>query len=324
MVPVFLYIFFNLVGHSGCRCAILGREFEGSHVIKADFPDEITELFEIFLRFSRETHHEGGTDSHSGGSGPKLVKQGSDACRRIPSVHALQHGIADMLERNIHVLADFIFLQNHVQQLIVKISGIQIEQTDPFHPFNLYQLPKKGGQVCSVLQIPAIAGKVLCNEVEFPCTLSSQSSHLMNNGRNGTTVHGSSHIGNVAECAAIAAAFCNFHIGGVLWCQGLPWNEFLIGARIGIKAIHLFILFIGFIHRVQNVLPGIGTNKYINFRDFLSQRFFILLGQTASGHQLFTFSCFLVFRRLQNGLHRFLFGGVDKGTGINNNYLCFG
>ena len=114
VVAVFLHLFSDLVRHARRRRTILWGKLEGSHIIEFDFLNEVTKLLKIGLCLSRESDHERRADSHARSGSAELPKKLIDALRGIAAVHTSEHGIADMLQRDIHVLADLIFVQDDV------------------------------------------------------------------------------------------------------------------------------------------------------------------------------------------------------------------
>ena len=191
-------------------------------------------------------------------------------------MHTSEHGIADVLQRDIHVLADLIFVQDDVQEFIIKVCRIEIEKTDPLHTLDLDELTKEACEIRP--EVASVAGKILRDEVEFTRPFSRQTSHFMDDGRDRAASHRPAYIGDVAERAAIAAAFSDLHIGGIFRRQRGTRDELFIRAGNGTEFKHLFsAIGIGFIHSIQNILPGVCTDENIDFRDLLCKRFLVLL-----------------------------------------------
>lgn len=143
VVAVFLHLFSDLVRHARRRRAILWGKLEGSHIIEFDFLNEVTKLLKISLCLSGESDHECRADGHTRAGGAELPKKRIDALRGVAAVHTGKYGIADMLQRNVHVLTDLIFVQDDVQKLIIKVGRIKIEETDPLHTVDLDKLSKE-------------------------------------------------------------------------------------------------------------------------------------------------------------------------------------
>ena len=276
MVAVFLHLFIDLICHARRRRTILRGECKGPHIVEFDLSNEVTELLKISLCLSRESDHERRADGHARSGSAELAKKSIDALRGIAAVHTSEHGIADMLQRDIHVLADLIFVQDDVQEFIIKVCRIEIEKTDPLHTLDLDELTKEACEIRP--EVASVAGKILRDEVEFTHPFSRQTSHFMDDGRDRAASHRPAYIGDVAERTAIAAAFSDLHIGGIFGRQRGTRDQLFIRAGNGAEFKHLFsAIGIGFIHGIQNILPGVCTDENIDFRDLLRKRFLVLL-----------------------------------------------
>ncbi len=69
---------------------------------------------------------------------------------------------------------------------------------------------------------------------------------------------------------------------------------------------------------LQHLLKLASADHGIDFRDVLADLVAVALHQAAGDDQLLRASRALVLRHFQNGIHRFLLGGVDKRTGIHH------
>ena len=58
-------------------------------------------------------------------------------------VHALQHAIADMLQRHVEIFGDTFFSGIQIQQLVGHLLRIEIEWPDPAHIVHRDQLAQK-------------------------------------------------------------------------------------------------------------------------------------------------------------------------------------
>ena len=83
------------------------------------------------------------------------------------ATHAGKHVVADVLESNVHVLADIIVLTHHTEQVFREMGRICIMQTNPFYARYLSDFFDEFGQFLTLIEIYSVISQLLGNDLEF-------------------------------------------------------------------------------------------------------------------------------------------------------------
>ena len=95
------------------------------------------------------------------------------------AAHHLQHRVADMLEGDVHILANVITLTHHRQQVIGEMRRIPVMQTNPLHARDVGYPLHQFRQGHSLIAIEAIKRKILGDHLEFFYALRDQATNLV-------------------------------------------------------------------------------------------------------------------------------------------------
>ena len=134
---------------------------------------------------------------------------------RVAAVHAAQDRFGNVLERQVYIGTDFVFLYDEIHQFIRKVMGIEVEQANPADALDGNQLAQEIRQQGVAGNIDAVTRRILSDEIDFLYAVGSQLLHFSHNRFDGTTVQFSPNVRNDAERAAVIAAFADFYIGTV-------------------------------------------------------------------------------------------------------------
>lgn len=76
----------------------------------------------------------------------------------------------------------------------------------------------------------------------------------------------------------------------------------------------------GCIHRTDQLIVLIHAHQQVDLRNFLHQRLFIPLSQTARDHQQLAVAGLLILRHFENGVDGLLLGGPNKPAGVHHQH----
>ena len=87
-------------------------------------------------------------------------------CRYIPA-HQFQHVVAAVLQSNIQIVAHIVAFTHHRQNIEGEMCRIGVMQSYPFHSFYVRQTLCQFGQFRLFVQIVAIVGQILRDELKL-------------------------------------------------------------------------------------------------------------------------------------------------------------
>ena len=90
----------------------------------------------VLLRLPREAGNKGGSQSDIRDLPAELCHQLPDLLIAGPPSHALKNGITGVLDGDIQIVADLLFILYGLDQLVGDLLGITVLETDPLDPRN--------------------------------------------------------------------------------------------------------------------------------------------------------------------------------------------
>ncbi len=148
-------------------CAVLVGVGEGAHPVELGFADEVAEFFEFFFGLAGEADDERGAQGQVGDGAAHFRDRAQEDVGSAAALHALQHRGRGVLQRHVHVGADFFVLRDRVEQLAGDFVGIGVEKTHPAQIFDAGEFFEQQGQAIFQAEVFAVAGGVLADERDF-------------------------------------------------------------------------------------------------------------------------------------------------------------
>ena len=201
------------MGHGGCRCALLGGEGEHAHPLNAGLLQKIAQLLKFRLPLAGQTGNQAGAQHQTGDALPQGLKKAPDLPAGAPAVHGLQDAVVDMLDGDIQIFDDLVIGGDLVNQLVVKLVGVQVVETDPLYPLDFGQLTAQGGKTPLAVQVGAVAGDVLGDDDQFLHPVGGQIVCLLQYILHAPGAVTAPDIGDGTEGAEIVAALRDSEIG---------------------------------------------------------------------------------------------------------------
>lgn len=118
-----------------------------------------------------------------------------------------------MLKRDIDVIADFVEPGNSINDFVSKAIWVEVKNSDPFDPVDFRQLVEEFWESELFVEIIAVLGDILGDEVDFFAARSGKVLGFLDNALNWLTGVTSTETGNGAEGTAVIAPFTHFEIG---------------------------------------------------------------------------------------------------------------
>ena len=206
---------------------------------------------EVFLSLARETHHQSGTDMNARHTLTDGLEQIDGFLLAHVAMHSVEHIVADMLQGDVKILTYVWLLAHHIEQIERELVRISIVQTNPLHTRNIRHAADEFGDVMLAVQVHAVVGELLSDNLEFLHTIGYQLAHLVEDfiHRTGNVLAGDDRNGAIRTAAV--ATFRNLDIGIMMRSSEMAGStasrhislaqflEQLLIIKLTIKLIHL-------------------------------------------------------------------------------------
>ena len=131
------------------------------------------------------------------------------------AVHTFQHAVRDVLQSDVEIFADVVVLADDAQQVHWELCGIGIMEANPFYAGNLRHALHEFCNLALMVEVEAIAGEFLSDDLKFVDSGFHHASHLVENilhraARVSPRDEGYGAVGTLA-----VAALADFQIGVV-------------------------------------------------------------------------------------------------------------
>ena len=147
LVPAgFLHLGQDLVGHLGATRAVLSRVAENTEAFELGLLDKLAELGDVGVGFAGEADDESSADRDARDAGADALDQVANVVAACLALHAAEHVVADVLERNVDVAGDLRALRDRADELIAPMRRMRVEQADPEIALDGVQFTEKGGE----------------------------------------------------------------------------------------------------------------------------------------------------------------------------------
>ena len=227
-----------------------------------------------------------------------------------------------MLDGDIQVFHDLVVACDLVDQLIVKLVGVEVMEPDPANPLDCGKLPAQLGQTAFPVQVRAVASDILGNHDQLLHAVLRQILRLRHHVFQTAGAVVSANVGDGAEGAEVVAALGNTQIGPAGTGGNHPGDLFHRGVPISEEAClpacqHC-------IRGFYDIAEASHAQYRVDFRQLLQDRVLVALGQTAADDQAAQLSCLFQLRHLQNSVNGLALCRVDKAAGVDDYRVSLG
>ena len=210
LLHVLGHVILVVVGRIGTVLLGIGK---GAHTLKARPFHKVHQLLEVLVGLAWESHHQRGADMDAG----HLTSHPLDKCHRLRlrgvAAHTCQHMVADMLQGDIQVAAHVFLLAHHVEQAPGEMCGIGVMQTNPLHALDISHLFYEFGNTLFAIQVYAVVGQFLCDDLKLLRTLTHQPAHLVQDLLHGAALVSARNQWDGAVRTVAVTALTNLDIG---------------------------------------------------------------------------------------------------------------
>ena len=186
---------------------------KGTHALKASPLGECYQFLKILIGLAGESYHQRRTDMDAGHFTAQALHQVVGFLLGDMALHAVEHVVADMLQGDVEVLADIFLLPHHPQQVPREMRRIGIVQSYPFHALNVGHLLHKFCNMLLTVDVHAVIGQFLRNDIKLLDTLTDHPTHLIEDLLHGTALVLARNQWYGAVGAMSVAAFRYLYIG---------------------------------------------------------------------------------------------------------------
>ena len=115
----------NVLHRRGLR-PLFGGEGEHARALDLFLAQKVAELFELRLALAGESCDDGGAQHKAGDAFTQVAESLADALFCVAAVHRLQNGVVAVLDGDIEIRHDLLFLRDRVDELIGDVIGIEV------------------------------------------------------------------------------------------------------------------------------------------------------------------------------------------------------
>ena len=149
------------------RRPFLVRVGEHADVVERVVAEKRAQLVDIGLGFAGEADDERGAERDAGDPLANAREEPVVGLARAGALHALEHGVRRMLQRQIDVVADLVALRHRRERVFVNRRRVQIEEADPLEAVDRVQFAQQASEGAALVAVDAVEGRVLRDEQEL-------------------------------------------------------------------------------------------------------------------------------------------------------------
>ena len=169
---------------------------------------------EILICLAWKTNHQRSADVNAWHAFADGLQQIDGFLLRYVAMHAGEHVVADVLEGNVEIFAYVWLLAHHVQKIHWELVWISVMQANPFHARNISHLADEFGNMMLSVNIHAVVGEFLSDNLKLLHAFSNQFAHLLQNFFfwSGNVLAGNDRNGAVGTVAVAAFGYLDVGI----------------------------------------------------------------------------------------------------------------
>ena len=296
--------------HFHYRSAFFGAEYKSAQVVELHVLQKFHQLFKIFVRFTGEPDEHRTAERHARDSFADFVQKIDKFLFAVVALHVLEHLVACMLDRHVHVFHEARFLGHQVQKFIVHKHRVPIKHADPRNA----RVVQKGSQKINkraafFALFTSKVSRVLCNQSNFLDALGFEVLCLCYDVFDGTGILLAANQRDGAVGATAVTAFCNFQISVMAESTQVHAGEVL-----GVTALRSDDA-----HLLQKFARLVRADPVVHLGQFLHQLFAIAAAQAARNNQFLL--GLLCFRLGENRVDGFFLGGFDEPARVHEDVV---
>ena len=144
--------------------SLLLRVGEDAQPFETYLAHERQQFFEIGLRLARITHQQRRAQRDAGHLAAHFFHQRIGFRFVQPAPHAFELAVADVLERNIQVFADFRLIAHCADHVIGELGRIGIVKPEPFDSVDAAKPAQQVAEPAFAVKVQPVIGRVLCDD----------------------------------------------------------------------------------------------------------------------------------------------------------------
>ena len=224
-----------------------------------------------------------------------------------------------MLQRQIDILHNLLFLRHRLQKLVRQSVRVTIEHAQPLKAVNFAQAAHQLCKGIFAVQVNAVASRILRNKDELLRAVFNETARFFLNALHRAAAVAAADHRNRAVSTFVVAALCNLDV-----------RKIARGRKLALAAQRHFALFgktlRKIIHCTFNARRNVRVRADAEHTVHLGQLFVnflaVALRKTSRHHNLLDAALFFQRRKLQNFIDGFLLRAVDKAAGIYDCNVC--
>ena len=322
IAPLHLDRFGQVIGKPLGGRAGLQRIREDADALKLLGPGERQQLLELRIALAREADDERGAQRQPRDARAQIAEQFFRLSTVHLALHAAQHAIVDVLQRQVQVGHDLPRLGQCVDELVREVDRVGVKDADPLDALKRVEFAQKLREAHAAVQIQSVVGGVLSDQNQLADSIGRQFARFAGDllDRLGDVL--AAHAGDGAEGAQAIAAFGDLQVGIVPRRDPQARRVFERADRRRAKqAALLETLSQGAVDDLGDFFAAENADDVIDLGNLLEEVLLLAFGQ-AAGHDHRPHAPLLLERQhLANDAERFLPGRLDETAGVDNNHV---
>ena len=236
----------------------------------------------------------------------------------VRAVHISQDMLADVLHRQIEVIADVRQALHRIQQALVHTLGIAVQRAQPVHAGNRGDLLDQLRQLALAAVVRAVARRVLRDERKFLDALRRQLPDLGQNIRLRAAAVAAADHRNRAIRAPVVASLADADVGAV-FRRGQHAAKFVeLSVVVGVNGAAALC---GLLNGLIELLIVVHAHNHVHLGHLLADGLRVALRKAARRHQQAAAARLLVARHFKQRGDGFFLCGLDEAAGVDDDDL---
>ena len=191
----------------------LGGVGEDADAVKAHLADEVQQVLELRVRLAGEADQERRPQGQIGQGVAHLAEQPLVLLDRPAALHRFEHQVVAVLQGHVNVGNDLRQFAQGVNQRLTHHRRVAVQQAQPLDAVHFGQRPQQFGQGQPPVQVHAVGGRVLRDQVQLPRARRGELPRFLDQPLNRLGAVLAANAGDGAERAGVVAAFGDLEIG---------------------------------------------------------------------------------------------------------------
>ncbi len=240
----------------------------------------------------------------------------------VPPVHHLEHPVVDVLERHVQVRQDLGTARQDIIKVVGEVVRVVVEDPDPVEPVDLVELAEQLGQPGPPVQVHAVIGHVLGDQVQLADAVGGEFAGLLDDALDRLGDVLAPHVGDRAEGAEAVAPLGHLEVGQMFGGDPEPGPVVLRLDRGGPEDGPLLVeVAHDPVGDLGDLLAAEDADDLVDLGHLVQEHLALAFGQAAGDDHPLDLPEPLAVEHLADHPERLLPRGVDESAGVDDDQV---